>query len=122
MTEVILLQFRKERFRAEKAVKDKLSNQRNNNRRRPNHRPKHRKNASRRHIKKANLYLSEKRKAHIKTLKDDFADKAELNAFVDKHTERMQTNAIKRKVRLMRKLGLQRWDYFATFTYSDDCV
>ena len=61
------------------------------------------------------------RKAHIKdALESDFKDKTELNAFVDKHTERMKTNAIKRKVRLMRKLGLQRWDYFVTFTYSDE--
>ena len=61
------------------------------------------------------------RKAHIKSaLKDDFADKAELNAFVEKHTERMNTNAIKRKVRLMRKLRLQEWNYFVTFTYSNE--
>ena len=41
------------------------------------------------------------RKAHIKAaLKDDFADKTELSAFVDKHTERMKTNAIKRKEKL----------------------
>lgn len=61
------------------------------------------------------------RKAHIKdVLESDFADKAELKAFVDKNLERMKNNAIKRKVRLMRKLGLQRWDYFVTFTYSDE--
>ena len=61
------------------------------------------------------------RKAHIKlALKGDFADKAMLNAFVDKNLERVKTNAIKRKVRLMRKLRLQRWDYFVTFTYSDE--
>lgn len=61
------------------------------------------------------------RKAHIKAaLKDDFADKAELNAFVEKHTERMNTNAIKRKVRLMRKLRLQEWNFFVTFTYSNE--
>lgn len=53
-------------------------------------------------------------------MKDDFADKAELNAFVEKHTERMQTNAIKRKVRLMRKLRLQDWNFFVTFTYSNE--
>lgn len=42
------------------------------------------------------------RKAHIKdALKDEFTDKTELNAFVAKHTERMKTNSIKRKVRLM---------------------
>ena len=63
----------------------------------------------------------QERKAHIKSaLKGDFTDKATLNAFVEKHTERMKTNAIKRKVRLMRKLRLQRWDYFVTFTYSDE--
>ena len=61
------------------------------------------------------------RKAHIKSaLKDDFSDKTALNAFVDKNLERIKTNAIKRKVRLMRKLRLQRWDYFVTFTYSDE--
>ena len=61
------------------------------------------------------------RKAHIKSaMQDDFADKAELNAFVDKHTERMNTNAIKRKVRLMRKLRLQDWNFFVTFTYSNE--
>lgn len=61
------------------------------------------------------------RKTYIKSaLKDDFADKTALNAFVDKNLERVKTNAIKRKVRLMRKLRLQRWDYFVTFTYSDE--
>ena len=61
------------------------------------------------------------RKTHIKSaLKDDFADKTTLNTFVDKNLERIKTNAIKRKVRLMRKLRLQRWDYFVTFTYSDE--
>ena len=66
------------------------------------------------------LYYSTVKK-HIKeALQGDFADKAELKAFVNKHLERMKTNAIKRKVRLMRKLGLQRWDYFVTFTYSDE--
>ena len=63
------------------------------------------------------------RKAHIKdALESDFTDKAELKAFVDKNLERMKTNAIKRKVRLMRKLRLQRWDYFVTFTYSDELL
>ena len=58
------------------------------------------------------------RKVHIKeSLAADFPNKDELNAFIAKHTERMKTNAIKRKVRLMRKLGLQRWDYFVTVTY-----
>ena len=59
------------------------------------------------------------RKARIKAaLKDDFADKVELNAFVEKHTERMNTKAIKRKIRLMRKLRLQDWNFFVTFTFQ----
>ena len=71
---------------------------------------------------KESLSLPRKeRKNHIKeALQGDFADKAELKTFVDKNLERIKTNAIKRKVRLMRKLGLQRWDYFVTFTYSDE--
>ena len=61
------------------------------------------------------------RKAYIKEeLKDHFDSKEELNAFVDENVERAKTNAIKRKVRLMRKLRLQDWDYFCTFTYSDE--
>ena len=61
------------------------------------------------------------RKAHIKEeLKDHFDSKEELNAFVDENVERAKTNAIKCKVRLMRKLRLQDWDYFCTFTYSDE--
>ena len=61
------------------------------------------------------------RKAHIKeSLAADFPNKDELNAFVAKHTERMKTNAIKRKVRLMRKLRLQDWNFFVTFTYSNE--
>ena len=57
------------------------------------------------------------RKAHIKeSLAADFPDKETLNAFVTKHCERMKTNAIKRRSRLMWKLYLQTWDYFVTFT------
>jgi len=33
--------------------------------------------------------------------------------------ERQKTNAIKRRVRLMRKVYLQEWNYFCTFTYDD---
>lgn len=71
---------------------------------------------------KESLSLPKKeRKKHIKdALESDFADKTELKVFVDKNLERVKTNAIKRRVRLNRKLQLQRWDYFVTFTYSDE--
>ena len=69
---------------------------------------------------KESLSLPNKeRKKHIKkALQSDFTDKTELKAFVDKNLERVKTNAIKRRVRLNRKLQLQRWDYFVTFTYE----
>ncbi len=61
------------------------------------------------------------RKAHIREqLKDTFKDKEQLNAFVDENVERMRRNSIKRQVRLRRKLNLQQWSYFVTFTYSDE--
>ena len=41
-------------------------------------------------------------------------------AVIDDIYERMKTNAIKRRSRLMRKLYLQTWDYFVTFTYIID--
>lgn len=73
---------------------------------------------------KESLSLPKKeRKKHIKdALESDFADKTELKTFVDKNLERVKTNAIKRRVRLNRKLQLQRWDYFVTFTYSDELL
>lgn len=113
--------FRKECFRAEKAVKDELSKQRNQQsptNESPPETPKERFETA----YKESLSLPKKeRKKHIKeALESDFADKMELKAFVNKNLERMKTNAIKQKVRLMRKLGLQRWDYFVTFTYLDE--
>ena len=73
---------------------------------------------------KESLSLPKKeRKKHIKdALESDFADKTKLKTFVDKNLERVKTNAIKRRVRLNRKLQLQRWDYFVTFTYSDELL
>lgn len=113
--------FRKERFRTEKAVNDVLLNQRNNNHRRLNHHPKPQKDRFETAYKESLSLPKKERKKHIKeAVADKFTDKTELNAFVDKNLERVKTNAIKRKVRLMRKLRLQRWDYFVTFTYSDE--
>ena len=60
------------------------------------------------------------RKKEIKeALKNEFANKDELTEFIDMNMERVTVNAIKRKVRLMRKLRLQDWNYFCTFTYDD---
>ena len=62
----------------------------------------------------------ERKKAIKEALRGEFDDSEKLTAFVNENMERVQTNAIKRKVRLMRKLRLQDWNYFCTFTYDDN--
>lgn len=52
-------------------------------------------------------------------LKDCFKNEKETNEFIDKQTERKKTNTIKRRVRLFRKVHLQAWNYFVTFTYDN---
>lgn len=61
------------------------------------------------------------RKAYVKAaLKDGFESEERLNAYVLRNTERMKTNAMRRRIRLMRKMQWQDWDYFCTFTYADN--
>ncbi len=61
------------------------------------------------------------RKAYIaEQMKGEFATAEETTAFIESNTERMNNNAIRRKVRLWRKVNLQQWNYFVTFTYSDE--
>ena len=61
------------------------------------------------------------RKAYMrKAMKDVIPDKKQRKAYVDRHDERKQTNAIRRKARLSKKVNLQRdWNFFCTFTFSD---
>lgn len=42
----------------------------------------------------------------------------DLKAFVERELERKKRNAISRKIRLYRKVNLQKWHYFSTFTYD----
>jgi hypothetical protein len=49
-----------------------------------------------------------------------FDDDDELQAYVDKNYDRMKRNFIARKVRAYKKVNLQIWNYFCTFTYADD--
>jgi len=60
------------------------------------------------------------RKAYIaEQMKNFLPTEEETTAFIEQNTERMNRNAIRRKVRLWRKVNLQRWDYFVTFTYDN---
>ena len=50
-----------------------------------------------------------------------YKDKEQRKEYVERNNERKKTNAIRRKVRLSKKVNLQReWSYFCTFTFSDE--
>ena len=61
------------------------------------------------------------RKAYMrKAMKDVIPDRKQRKAYVERHNDRKQTNAIRRKARLSKKVNLQRdWNFFCTFTFSD---
>ncbi len=51
-------------------------------------------------------------------LKSEFNSPEQAKKYVETNLERKKTNTIKRRVRLFRKVHLQQWDYFVTFTYD----
>ena len=61
------------------------------------------------------------RKAYMrKAMEEVIPDKKQRKAYVERNNERKQTNAIRRKARLSKKVNLQReWNFFCTFTFSD---
>ena len=67
--------------------------------------------------------ISKKKKEKIKNitekLEEHFEDKDKLKDFVDENIERKKRNLIERRKRLVRKINLQEWHYFCTFTYDD---
>ena len=72
--------------------------------------------AFRRRLRARGLPLTYMRKA----MKDVIPDRKQRKAYVERHNERKQTNAIRRRVRLSKKVNLQReWNFFCTFTFSD---
>ena len=88
------------------------------------HKSKSKKSAKQEMFEKAyRESLSKPKKEQVyaieKELQKEFKSQEELNAFVSANIERERKNAIKRKVRLMRKIRLQTWNYFCTFTYDD---
>lgn len=61
----------------------------------------------------------ERKSTILEALEEGFGDRDNLYEFVNENMARVKTNEIKRKVRLMRKLRLQEWTHFCTFTYDD---
>ena len=64
----------------------------------------------------------DKIEAITKELKEEFKSEEQAEEFVKKNLERKKRNAIVRKTRLMRKLNLQEWNYFCTYTYDDNKI
>ena len=53
-------------------------------------------------------------------LKQDFKTEEQTREFIEKNIERLQRNKIVRKTRLARKINLNEWNWFCTFTYSNE--
>lgn len=61
------------------------------------------------------------RKEYVKkAMEEKIPDEEQRQEFVEHNSERKKINAIRRKVRLSKKANLQTWNFFCTFTYSDD--
>lgn len=67
-----------------------------------------------------NLPRRERKKYIKEQMKDSFATEKETTTYVESNIQRKQNNLSKRRVLLWRKVNLQQWDYFVTFTYSDE--
>ena len=68
-----------------------------------------------------NLPRKERKACMQKAMEEAIPDKEQRKEYVERNNERKKVNAIRRKVRLSKKVNLQReWSYFCTFTFSDE--
>lgn len=65
-----------------------------------------------------NIPKRERREKLIEKLRPYFKDKEKTAMFVDTNLERKRRNLIARRIRLIRKVNLQEFNYFVTFTYD----
>ena len=67
------------------------------------------------------LPRKERKASMQKAMEETIPDREQRKEYVERNNERKKTNAIRRKVRLSKKVNLQReWSYFCTFTFSDE--
>ena len=67
------------------------------------------------------LPRKERKEFMRKAMKETIPDKEQRQEYIERQNERKKINAIRRKVRLSKKVNLQReWSYFCTFTFSDE--
>ena len=62
----------------------------------------------------------EKLKNIVQDLSEAFSTKAEAERYVRENMARKERNELLRKTRLARKVNLNPWNWFCTFTYSDE--
>lgn len=62
---------------------------------------------------------AERRKKIVAAMRPYFKDEKSATEFVNNNFERKRRNLISRRIRLSRKINLQDFNYFVTFTYSD---
>lgn len=60
----------------------------------------------------------ERKKYIAERLQSEFETAEQAKAYTEQNLERKKTNAVKRYTRLWRKVRLQRWNYFITFTFD----
>lgn len=61
------------------------------------------------------------RKKYIKEkMQDTFLTEEGAKEFIESNIERKKNNAAKRRIRLMRKVYLQSWNFFVTFTFNEE--
>lgn len=66
-----------------------------------------------------NKKKTERTETIVESIKDMFDSETEAHEYVEQNNERKLRNLIVKKTRLWRKVNLQEWHYFATFTYDD---
>ena len=62
----------------------------------------------------------ERKEKLVEAVKDMFSSETTAELYVEANLDRIRKNYIKRKMRLIRKINLQTFNYFVTFTYSDE--
>ena len=85
----------------------------------PNKKPTEKEIFNEVYAKHMNTPRRERKKAILEEMKPYFDNDREAELFVDANMVRKKNNLISRRIRMIRKINLQEFNYFVTFTYSD---
>lgn len=62
---------------------------------------------------------AERKESIVESIKEHFDSEEQARDYVEKNAERKLRNLIVKRQRLWRKVNMQEWHYFATFTFDD---